>query len=206
MIKLSTLLALLLFSLHASAQENRCKALAALDNQMDPSQCVCGSPLKNVTATLPAGTRLIAACSLRWPDTGPIDISKTQVSFDRYTNGNLPEGVLYLAGELTLSGPIVIEEHPEGNDVRFVPPWKFSSDGPLLLQKMTSNFYLADEASRSVAREAIGARKCSTADVTLHLRGFQVAIGGNDDGTTTPLKPRLLQRSPLRDCEAQPGQ
>jgi hypothetical protein len=202
-VTLAVLLGLGLFIGQASAQEGDCKEMVALDKQMDPSWCVCAkSSLRNVTVTPPPGTRLIAACSLRWSRTGPIDLSKTKITFDTFTDGDIPEGILYFAGELTLSGPITIQEDPEGNDTAFLPPWKVSRDGPLLLSRMTGSFYLSDESSLAVAQQAMEARKCSTGNVTMHVSGLQVVFGGNADGTTTALHPRFLKRSPLRACES----
>lgn len=94
--------AFLLPSLSAAACQERL-AQSFTTQGIVPEKCVCGDALKNLKATLSPQFTLIAACNLYWrkyTDEGdvPINLRKTKLTLDEYTNGDRPWGQLLLKG------------------------------------------------------------------------------------------------------------
>ncbi len=122
---LSALALLLVSALPGISAASQCPRNLSHDYTTEglaPEGCSCGDDLKKVEArTLPPSLTLVAVCDLRWSrDNRPVDL-KAGVTFDRYTDGDLPEGALLLAGRLVLRGVLRIEEGPAGTR-----PWRCS--------------------------------------------------------------------------------
>lgn len=81
----------------------------------DNKECYCGAQLSNVTVTLPPGLRLKAVCGLSF-DGRPLDLNREKVSLDAYTEGNYPDGFVYISGtaKTLLTGTVTVEEGPAG--------------------------------------------------------------------------------------------
>lgn len=95
--------------------------------------CTCGLSLHNVSIPLKNPFRLNAACNLRWIGFGDqkdqaIDLSKEQVSFERYKNDYEVYGELLLIGTATLQGTLRYEEGPAGK-------WWFNPNGKPIISR-----------------------------------------------------------------------
>lgn len=113
------MLGIFAFCCPAHANSSECKELSAKLSQNwgwdVPVQCYCGRELANLEITPPAETKVKAVCGLR--DTGGrlINLVKEKASLDRYVDGNLPQGSLYLSGQITYSGVVSFEPGNAGD-------------------------------------------------------------------------------------------
>lgn len=105
------------FCCPAHADSNECKALSAkLSHNWGwdiPVPCYCGRDLANLELTPPAGTTVKAVCGLRHPDGKLIDLVKEKMSLDRHDD--LPEGSVYLSGQIKYSGAVYFEPGDAGD-------------------------------------------------------------------------------------------
>jgi hypothetical protein len=187
----------------ALAQESRCETAKAYFKAIESSDCTCGVKLRNLKVTLPAGMKLLAACSLRWPNGSSIDLSTDVISMDEYTHGNYPDGELYLAGVRELTGTVVVEEEPSGRDLRFNPEWDFPKNSSVFLRELRRGFSL-EERDRTTFRveDVLKVRTCSIAGARIRIRGLRVLFGSTDEAGTYPLSVRIRETTPYRECRA----
>jgi hypothetical protein len=122
---------------------------------------------------------------------------------DEYTDGNYPDGELYLAGVRELTGTVVVEEEPSGRDLRFNPAWDFPKNSSVFLRELRREFSF-EERDRTIFRveDALKVRTCSIAGARIRIRGLRVLFGGTDEAGTYPLSVRILETAPYRECGA----
>ena len=171
----------------------------AFAEPVDPT-CVCGKALKNIVATAPPTLRLVAACGLRWPGGEPIDISARRITLDAFTSGNIPYGVFFFEGRMTIRGTLRFEPGPAG-EYGFEPrPALVAGRTPLSLLLANLEFEDQRELDRLPVPRRLRDRNCLTADATLRVDGIRLVIGGTDEEGSFPIVYKVLRASTYRAC------
>lgn len=199
------LLAFSIFSSLSSAQEDQCKGLPGYIKEnlvADIQPCQCGKRLLNLKVTPPDGTKVVAACDLRWfRENGEIDLSKTSVTLDQYTDDDLPHGDIFLSGEVELSGRVTVEETLGSNIIVFVPQWNFADKKTPFSQEMSSFKFSSDEYATDFRLEdKLMGSECFVADAKIRVKGFSILISDADNAGTWPLTVKVLHISPYKPC------
>gem|GEM_PF-4768887 len=165
--------------------------------------CQCGSGLKNVVITIKSPFRLQAACNLRWVTHDgyrPVNLSSERVTFDSYTNGDLPHGELLLVGEARLPGTLRYEPGP-GGEFWFALNHSVGVRGPV--EGLLGGFKLYKEHSPSELRVPTSLRRaeCWTADAMLEVSNIWLLVGGTDEAGAYPSKYKILGVGGHRPCQ-----
>ncbi|MCL2525346.1 MAG: hypothetical protein FWF20_11145 [Betaproteobacteria bacterium] len=106
---IAALMLLVAIGAGAHSEENKCSTLSAEWSV----PCYCGDELSNLEITLPRGLRVDAVCGLSGSQ-GWIDLHKEKASLDHYDeHGNMPQGYIYLSGQITLTGSISMGPNSE---------------------------------------------------------------------------------------------
>ncbi|MCL2075297.1 MAG: hypothetical protein FWH15_02430 [Betaproteobacteria bacterium] len=160
----------------AYSEGSKCSALSV---EMSASwerhvPCYCGDELSNLEVTLPQGLRVDAVCGLsdlrdsshRW-----VDLHKEKASLDYYDeHGYLPNGVIYLSGQITLTGSVSMEPSDSG-DLLFSTNCDMPQE-PAFLRKFCE-FKLDDDSNyKKLGGEPPSydkEMKCWTVDATLRF-------------------------------------
>ncbi len=175
------------------------EVLKAFSEPAKSQGCECGRVLKNITATVPSSLTLVAACWLR-SDNKPIDLTKTKVTFDSYTDGWIPDGALLLSGKLTLRGLLRVDDGPAGTYWFDPQPGLIAQKTPLSTQLGTLKF----EDERGFQKLRIPKRlqktNCLIADATLEVTNINLRIGDTDQDGARPVRYRVLKAGNFRRC------
>ena len=166
--------------------------------------CQCGSKLNNVVITLKKPFRLQAACHLRWPRVeghSVVNLSTERVTFDSYTNGNLPYGELLLVGNAKIRGTLQYDPGPAG-EFWFAPTNRsLGLRGPI--KGLLGQFHLYKEHSSTELRVPASLRdaECWTANATLDVSDIWLLIGGTDEAGAFPSQYKVLSIGGHRPCQ-----
>ena len=169
---------------------------------LTPEICVCDDSLKNVEATLPPALTLLAACDLRESSSAePIELRRTKVTFDQYTNGNLPMGQLLIKGKLRLRGVLRIEEGPAGI-YSFTPARPIiAKDTPLRVLLGGIEFDDEDRFERELhVPDGLPAHGCVEADLVIEVTDIQLVLGDGDEAGAIAVHDRVLEQKNYRHC------
>lgn len=144
-----------------------------------------------------------------------IDLSKEKASLDRYKNGTIPFGTIYLSGEITVTGKITFDPGPAG-DIWFYPEWEFSQLGTAF-SKEVSNFKFLDENQAAAFKVDESLLKvdlkvdeegyvkvvevCVVAPAKIRISGLRVSIGGTDEAGAYPVNTKVLHVGEYRSCK-----
>lgn len=198
--KITIIVTSVIFNSYALGNENRCPTWPTY--YVD-ELCNCGEHLNNLEITVPTDMKIMSAC-LYDPRSSPrrsIDLSKEKASLDRYTNGNIPHGTIYLSGELTIDGDVFVDEGPAAV-FWFYPKWDFSqSDTPF--SKEISSFKFLDEGVAATFKidKSLVVKGCSIAQAKIQISGLRVSIGDTDEAGAYPVKAKVLHVGEYRPCK-----
>jgi hypothetical protein len=188
-------------ALATEASADRCSTRIprAFAEANDPT-CVCGKALKNIVATVPPTLRLVAACGLRWPGGEPIDISARRITLDAYSSGNIPYGVFFFEGRMTIEGKLRYEPGPAGYYWFEPRPALLARRTPLSLLLATLQFEDERELERLPIPRRLRDRNCLFADATLRVDGIRLVIADTDEQGPFPFVYKVLHASTFRAC------
>ena len=104
----------LLLASQAYGRDDKCPTWPAYYVE---SFCNCGMQLNSLEITVPKGMKVMSACLRDDHDLSSpgrlIDLSKEKVSLDKYKNGNIPYGTIYLRGEIIVNGKVTVDSVPQ---------------------------------------------------------------------------------------------
>jgi hypothetical protein len=192
----TTVILLSLFSI-SHAEESKCKK----NYKHFEGRCYCADELNNLEVTTPTGTKVAAVCSLTGAKGKLIDLTRSKVSLDRFdSTGNYFDGIIYLSGELILSGSVWYEPGDAG-DLHFRVDNNNRSTTPVFLNEFFNEIKLESE---DVYRK-LGAPipvygeppQCWGAQVTLKIIDPVVKLYANDSGGTYGTNIVVLKKSAL---------
>jgi hypothetical protein len=118
-----TLLSTVLMCVSSHAADS-CFEIAKSFKQLNDSgmNCTCGAQLKNIFAPVHSSFKLVAACNLRWPGNGVVDLKREKVFLDRPSLPNdYPDGVVFFLGEVILDGKIRLNLEEDNGARNFYP-------------------------------------------------------------------------------------
>ena len=166
-----------------------------------PEGCACEDDLKKIEAkTLPPWLTLVAVCQLRWPQGNrPVDLN-AGLTFDQYTNGEIPHGSLLLAGRLVLRGVLRIEAGPAGKYWFSPQPSLVEKKGPLNAELGTLEFHDEQAFERQLHIPKAFRQVCAEADIVLAVDNIYLLLGDNDEAGAIPVYSRVLQDDNYRHC------
>jgi len=166
--------------------------------------CTCGSRLRNVSVPLTSAFRLKAACYLRWSFSDKetaIDLSKDRVSFEKYTQGNLPRGELLLIGTARLDGTLTHHEGPSG-EWWFAPEGRpIATRGPLVPEFSSLKLTRKHSPREFQVPRSLAYVECWQAKATLIVTNIWLMIGDTDEAGAYPAKYSVVDVSGHRKCK-----
>jgi len=146
--------------------------------------------------------KIVAACDLRWANGKQIDLSRQKVSLDRYTDGDIPDGEVFITGSARLSGYFSYEPGNSG-DAWFAPrPPFIALNHKALAAKLNSfKFIGADNVIRRfrVPRNLRNSN-CFTANATIEIDGIRLLIGETDEAGAYPIKFKVVDIYGFKKC------
>jgi hypothetical protein len=195
---------LALFTEQAYGNACSAKQLSAF-HVPNESSCLCGEELKSVQITLPEGLKVFAACGLNWKGNVPIDLKRQKISFDKYSNGDLPRGIILIGGKLELRGRVGYVNGPAAN-------YYFISSNEVGDSRYAISHYLRhfdfddDVAPKSfklpITPEVID---CAEADAGIEIHDIRVVIDDSDESGAHPVKYELSNVSKAGECKKKKG-
>lgn len=194
-----TFLFLAVANTDAYAKDNKCADLSAKLSKYwnRPVPCYCGAALSNLEITPPRGLRVEAVCGLR-DETGRwIDLEKEKASLDHFKNGNLPDGEVYLSGQITLTGSAGMEPSNSGT-LAFGSECDMQKE-PVFQKKFFCEFKLGSDADY---KKLGGPKpyndkefKCWRMNVTIKVIDPVVSLGDTDSAGTYPRNIVVLKKT-----------
>ena len=188
------------FSSQASLASSCAKYADQLGSSFNPQGCVCGNSLRNLEATPPNQLKIAAACNLRWPGGKTIDLTRQKTSLDRYTNGNLPFGHIFLLGEARLHGELRYEPGNAG-DFWFSPRSLLVRQEKAWSPELRMLKFIGEDLMVKF-RVPAGFRKidCFTANATIVVNGLRVLIGETDEAGAYPIEYKVTSVTDFKGC------
>lgn len=166
----------------------------------------CGKELANLQATLPKPLKVVAASRLRWQDRNVIviDLSRQKVSLDDYTNGDLPQGEIFIGGRIQRSGTLRYEPGITA-DAWFSPqPALISPEHKALAAQLgTFNFIGSRDLAKFGFSQPLLNSDCFTANATIEIDGIHLVLGETDEAGAYPINFKVLKVSGLKKCNDQ---
>ena len=162
---------------------------------------MCGKALHNLQATFPPPLKVVAACSLQWSNGEQINLSRQKVSLDQYTNGDIPQGAVFVTGSVRLSGHFRYEPGDSG-DAWFTPRPALIEKHHKALAAKVSSFKFFGDAEMGKFRVPLPRRKsdCLTSKVTIEIDGIRLIIGQSDEAGAYPINFKVVERSGFKKC------
>ena len=156
--------------------------------------------MRNLEAPPPNRLKMAAACNLRWPGGKTIDLTRQKTSLDRYTNGDLPFGYIFLMGETRLHGEL---RYKPGNAGDF-----WFSPRPLLVRHekawspelRTLKFIGEDLMVKFRVPAHFRNIDCFTANAMIVVNGLRVLIGETDEAGAYPIEYKVVSVKDFRGC------
>lgn len=165
-------------------------------------RCQCGGSLKNITITLPPSLTLAGACGLYLPPSNePINLEKTKVTFDDYTDGWIPFGRILILGKVTLKGVLRIEEGPAGTYWFYPKPRIVPKKTALSEQIATIEFEDEKEFKKLNIPKRLQSESCLMVDATMEADNLHILIGDTDEAGARPVRYRLIEAGNYRLCK-----
>jgi hypothetical protein len=189
-------------SVPAKTNGNRCAKLSAtLSKAWEKAvPCHCGNTLSNLELTLPSGLRVEAVCGLRDAAGNWIDLAKKKVSLDVFDKqGNMPDGIITLSGQIILAGTAKMEPS-YGGDLSFATKCDIP-DQPAFLRNFCK-FRLendSDYKKLSGPKPVSGNESaCWSKQVTLEIVDPEVHLSESPGAGTYPRSIRVLKSNKLK--------
>jgi hypothetical protein len=178
--------------------------------QFDPTISIdgfyCGKNLANLQATLPKPLTVVAVGGLRWQHHNVIviDLSRQKVSLDDYTNGDLPQGEIFIGGRIQRSGTLRYEPGITA-DAWFSPqPALISPEHNALAAELsTFKFMEGPDVAKFGFSQSLLNSECFTANVTIEIDGIHLVLGDTDEAGAYPIDFRVLKVSGVKKCSDQ---
>lgn len=139
---------------------------------------------------------------MRWPGGKTVDLTRQKTSLDRYTNGNLPFGYIFLLGEARLQGELRYEPGNAG-DFWFSPrPLLVRHEKAWSPELRTLKFIGEDQDLMVKFRVPAGFHKinCFTANATIVVNGLRVLIGETDEAGAYPIEYKVVSVTDFKGC------
>jgi hypothetical protein len=161
------------------------------------SECVCGSELKSIAITLPSGLKLVGACRLRTIKGKPIDLRKSKITYDNYVDGNYPDGMLLIGGDIKMSGNVVSQD----GGIYFEPNRPVGEKKYLITKLLGQRFYFPDGLSgkKFSAPNAFG-EDCAMKGANVEVNGIRLVLADTDNEGSYALKYKLKFTGGMKKC------
>lgn len=165
--------------------------------------CECGASLKNIAADLPHPFKLVGVCDLAWitKEHGNIDVTKSKISFDQYTDGWIPYGHLLISGKISLQGVLTVEPGPAGTYWFEPRPPLIRRETPLASQMKMITFSNDTPFKVLNPPKQLAEKDCYTVDISIDVEDFHVYIADGDENGSFPLKFSLGRARNYRECD-----
>ena len=168
-----------------------------------PEFCNCGAQLKNLSLATPKNTNVMSACLEDRSAGGRrlIDLKKEKLNLENSNDyGEYPHGTIYLRGEMTISGEVIVDEGPSGV-FWFKPQWEFSHPKtPFSIMMNSFKFLDENDSNAFKINEKLVRQGCSVAQATIRIIGFRVLIGGTDEAGTYPVGTKVINVGKYAPC------
>lgn len=180
------------------------KFINAVAPSSSPEACVCDESLRNLQASFPIPMKIVAACGLRWSNDMPISLARQKISLDQFTNGDIPQGEVFVTGRVKMSGQFFYEPGNAG-DAWFTPRPALVARRFAALSDVLTELKIAGESEISQLGIPRYWRStgCFTANAVIEVDGMRVLLGGNDEAGAYPLKFKVLRLSGFQKCRRQ---
>jgi hypothetical protein len=145
--------------------------------------------------------KLVAACGLRWSNGKPINLARQKISLNQFTNGDIPQGEVFVTGRVKMSGQFLYEPGNAG-DAWFTPRPALVARRFAALSDVLSELKFAGEpeiSQFSIPRYWHNTG-CFTANAVIEVDGMRLLLGGNDEAGAYPLKFKVLRLTGFQKC------
>ena len=194
------ILSCLIITSQAFSREDNCPTFPSY---YDPKHCNCGEQLNNLKVTLPKGLKVLSSCLYDYSrpvSDRRIDLSKETASLNEYKNGEIPEGTIYLSGNLSIDGEIYYEPGNSG-DYFFIPFWNFQARTPINSLIGDFKFLNNDLPINIKVKDNKVDSECLKASARININGLRVLIGQSDEAGAYPFKTKLLNIGKYKPCK-----
>lgn len=185
-----------------AAQEPASNTRQSVAPQECASYCWCGKDLSHITASLATQFKLVRACGLEWQagcgGKCNIDLAHTQISLDRYKNGNLPHGEFLLSGSATLTGTLDYSPGPAGDIWFTVNGSPITTSGTVLSELVSELKLYADHPADKFHVPSVFQTGCWSATATIHVGNIRLLIGDTDEAGAYPSTYEVISTSDFK--------